>query len=277
MDGAKREHYEQRFGIDLPDVVLEPIWFGRRPDSRADGYKGIINQKDGNLFNISSDIYQVIPYENILELMDEAVNRSPEFGKAVWEIKLINQGSKIKIDVRFPEIEFPINGDIINPRMSIMSSYDLGWKYSGRFGAFQLVCSNGLTIGKVFSDFKKRHIMSLDYMILKDTLHNGMIAYAEQTGLWKKWAELMMPKETYEEIWVDLPFSTKEKEKIEAMPQMGTNLLLPNLLEKEELSMWQFNSFLTQFATHHVKSEIRQVEIEPLIQRTFENYEGRIN
>ena len=136
---AKRKHYEERFGIDLPDVVLEPIWFGRRPDSRAEGYKGIVNQKDNHLFNVSSDIYQVIPYENVLELLDEVIERSPEFGKADWYIKLMANSGKMKVDIIFPEIKFPINGDEINPRMSVMSSYDLGWKYSATFGAFQIL------------------------------------------------------------------------------------------------------------------------------------------
>jgi hypothetical protein len=139
MGEEKRKHYEEKFGIDLPDVALEPVWFGRRPNSKAEGFKGIVNQKNGTLFNISSDMYQIVPYENILELLEEVVEKSPEYGKATWDVKLLQEGAKIKIDVIFKEVSNQINGDSINPRMSIMSSYDLAWKYSGRFGAFQVV------------------------------------------------------------------------------------------------------------------------------------------
>jgi hypothetical protein len=124
----------------------------------------------------------------------------------------------------------------------------------------------------VFTNFKKRHIISLDYKELQATLQNGMNAYSEQNELWQNWSKISMPKTAYEEIWADLPFSAKEKEKIEGMSQMGTNLLLPNLLEKDELSIWQFNSFLTQFSTHHIKSEIRKVDLEPVIQRVMETW-----
>jgi hypothetical protein len=185
------------------------------------------------------------------------------------------QGARIRIEAVYPEVDYKIReNDIIHPRMEVFSSYDLGWKYGGRFGAFQVICSNGLTIGKIMSSFKKRHVLSLDYSSLKRHMEVGMSAFSEQTGIWKRWAEKMIPPETYEVIWADLPFSAKEKEKVEEMSQIGTNLLLPHLVQNNELNLWQLYSFLSQYSTHNIRSEVRRVEIEPEIIRALEKHNG---
>lgn len=110
---------------------------------------------------------------------------------------------------------------------------------------------------------------------MKGSIHEGMKAFSEETGIWKKWAEKKLDEMLYGALWEDLsgdgkPFSSAEKEKIEALPQTGTGLLLPDALQREELTLWDLHSNVTQFATHNIQSEVRAAEIGQRIAEVFD-------
>lgn len=264
--------------LQFPDPVLEPIWYGKRPTTRIDGSKAIVDQNTETVFGICSDLYQVIHYEDIVRMVEKTVTELPEFGKITVTPKMIKDGAKMSIIAKFEDVQYEIRkGDAVNPQITIRTSYDLGWKLSGMFGAFRLVCSNGMTVGKIFSRFAKRHITSLDPQILTDSIKAGMVSYSEQTDLWKKWAKKKIDAITYDAIWEALPFSPGEKEKIEKLPEVSTQKALADLKWREQATLWDFHSVVTQFATHEIKSEVRQAEIEPLIARAFDMGYAKMN
>ncbi len=269
-----RQDVQSRYpNITFPDVVLEPLWWGRRPENRAHGRFAIVDQNNDQVFNVCTDAYKPIYHEQVIKLAEDAAQALPEFGKAEVSIKVLANGGKLKVEVKFPEVDYEIKpGDVVNPKMDIMSSYDLGWKYSGMFGAYRLVCSNGLTVGKVFDKFKKRHLTSLDPGELSQTMLSGMSQFSEQTELWTKWADQQILPEMYEGMWEALPFSPTEREKMEALPEAATSLILPTALKSGELTRWGFYNVVTQFATHEIKSELRQVEVGPQITKVFESF-----
>jgi hypothetical protein len=257
--------------LTFPDVQLEPLWWGRRPTERIAGRHAIVDQNTDMVYNVCTDLYQPVPHEVVIDLVEQAALSMPEFGKPTFKVELLQAGAKLKVEALFKEIDYEIRkGDTINPKIDVFSSYDLGWKFGGRFGAFRLVCSNGMTVGKVFSSFKKRHLTSLDSSELKTSMLSGMSIYSEQTQLWSKWAETNILPEMYENIWEELPFSKAEREKIEALPQAGTGVTVAQLLERKDLTVWDFSNSVSQFATHEIRSEIRRVEIEPDIAKAFD-------
>jgi hypothetical protein len=273
MEQIEREEVQARYPkINFPDPVMEPLWFGRRPTERLDGKFAIIDQNNGTFFNYCTEHYKIVHHEQVLKLVEDVVRSLPEFGNAEIEPTILANGGKLKIKATFKDILYDIkDGDPINPKIEVFSSYDLGWQYRGQFGAYRLVCSNGMTVGKLFSGFKKRHLVSLEPQKLAESITAGMSLFSEQVGLWKQWAEQLITPEYYDATWNNLPFSTAEKEKIENLHEEKTRLLLPDALKKEELTRWDFYNVLTQFVTHEVKSEIRKVELEPIITKVFEN------
>lgn len=275
-----REDVASRYGLDFPDVVLEPIWFGRRPANahRVDGRYAIVNQKTKTAFNVCTDAYQIVYHEEIIYNVEQSMAKLPEYGKPEIKVHLLADGGKLRIAVKFPEVQYDINpkvGDIINPSVDIFSSYDLGWKYGGSFGAFRLSCSNGAKVGILFDSFKKRHLTTLDPIELIDTVGKGMLKFSEQTDLWRKWAEEKLLADEYTQMWEELPFSAPEKEKIEMLEEAATHLLLPAALEQNILTRWDFFNVVTQYATHGIKSEIRRIEILPAITKVFEHHHRR--
>lgn len=270
-----RQEIAEKYDIVFPNVVLEPLWWGRRPttENRVNGRFAIVDQNNGNVFNVCTEAYRPVYHELIIKNVEEAADAMPQFGKPVIDIKLLNDGARMKVNIMFPEVDYQVKaGDILHPTSDIKTSYDLFWKYVVDFGAYRLVCSNGLKVGEVFESFKKRHLTGLDPNILSDTLNSGMLKFDEQTQLWQRWSETKVLDGIYEELWAELPFSKPEREKIENLKAAGTGTLLLPALKSGELDMYEFYNVVTQYATHEVGSEMRKIEIGPKITAVFESY-----
>jgi hypothetical protein len=272
MERTEREEIQERYkSVIFPDPILEPLWTGKRPTEKLNGRYAIMDQKENTFYNFCTDQYQIVHHEEVIKMVEEAVKALPEFGNAVITPRIMAAGGKMAVTAKFLGVDYEIRkGDIVNPTINVKTSYDLGWKLSQMFGAYRLVCSNGMTIGEVFSRFKKRHVISLNPQELSESIKEGMSLFSDQVGLWKNWANQLVSEEAYDMAWKNLPFSTAEKEKIENLHEQQTRLLLPDALKRNELNLWDFNNVLTQFVTHEMTSELRKVELGPQIARVME-------
>lgn len=267
-----RAEIAERYNMTFPDVVLEPIWWGRRPTNKVQDRFAIVDQNTDTVFNVCTDAYKPVYHELVIKNLEDAANALPEFGKPEIKISLLADGAKLKVNLMYPEVDYMIkSGDIFHPNADVKSSYDLGWKYTLDFGAYRLVCSNGLKVGEVFESYKKRHLTGLDPNILSDSLNTGMLKFSEQASLWSTWAETVMLPSMYEGMWDELPFSKPEREKIENQRSMGSGIYLPAALKSGELTVWEAFNSMTQYATHNITSELRQIDIGPKITKVFEN------
>lgn len=272
MELKEREEIQARYpNVKFPDPVMEPVWAGKRPTERLDGRFAVMDQNTNIFYAFATDQYQIIHYEEILKLVETAVKEMPEFGPPEIKPTMLAEGGKMRIATTFTDVKYEIRkDDFVNPKVEVFTSYDLGWKYRMRFGAYRIICSNGAMVGKIFNSFAKRHLVSLNPKELSDNISVGMTKYSDQVGLWKKWAQKIIGKEQYDESWKTLPFSTAEREKIEKLPETQTRLLLPDALSKNELTLWDFFNVTTQFASHEVGSELRKIDLEEDITRAME-------
>jgi hypothetical protein len=257
--------------------VKEPLWFGRRDHQRITDKKVIFDQRapvvEGNpaVFGICSEKYKIIPYEDIIHMTEQSVGKIEGYGKIQLCPHTYLDGARMCIGIKFPEMQYAIKKvDMITPKIEVFTSYDLSTKLMGRFGAFQLKCTNGMGIWKSFKSFAKRHLQNLFLNELGETISTGMQIFGDQVHQWKLWADMKINLPLYETIWDELPFSAAERIKIEALPEIGTNLVLSKAIQTNGLDLWSLNSVLTQFATHEVKSELRRIDLEPTIAQVME-------
>ena len=202
-------------------------------------------------------------------MVENSVGKITGYGAIQVKPQTYLDGGRLKCTIHFPEIKTAIKKlDSIIPKIEVFSSYDLSTKLMGKFGAFQLKCLNGVGIWKSFKQFAKRHLQNLFLNDLGNVISEGLSIYGDQVNQWKLWGETKVSEKLYEEIWESLPFSTTERVKIEELPEIGTGLLLS--APRNDLNFWDLNSILTQWNTHHIKSEIRRIEVEPLIARAME-------
>lgn len=262
----------------FPNVVRQPVWFGKKKVTQAEGKIALVDMNTDNLYAICSNRYNLVLHEEVIRQVYDAVQELPEHGTPRWDLRLPYEGGKMVLKVSFPEMRKSVKvGDEIISEITFRSSYDLEWKLRSDAGVRRLVCSNGATIavkGKEFG-YINRHISTLDLSVAVETMKQGLIAFSEKTELWKKWAEMKVNEELYNEVWEALPFSENEKKKMEELPEAGSQLLLPAALKSEELTMWDMHSVVTQFVTHSVESEARKADLEPVVARTFDNFAAR--
>lgn len=258
----------------FPQPTLEPLYFGRRDKVRIEGKRAIIDQNpcgQADYFGICSDAYKIIYYEDIIHMVENSVGALTDYGKIQICPTTFCDGGRLAINIKFPDIPAEIKKvDAIIPKVTVYSSYDLSTKLTGKFGAFQLKCTNGMGIWKSMVQFAKRHLQNLFLNNLGETISAGMGIFGEQINSWKKWTELPIDKDTYDHLWEVLPFSPAEKIKIEQLSEIGTGMVLPHALKTNSLDLWGLNSVLTQFATHEVKSELRRIDLETDIAKAME-------
>lgn len=265
--------------IDFPDPVREPLWFGKMKREPVEGKYAVINGADRNqVFNIVSDQYKIVPHEEVIFKTLQTLEKFEEYGEPKIKIKMVNNASRMILETVFPEVKDNVKTkDAINPRFVLKNSYDSLWKLKTMFGAFRLVCSNGMTIGKVYNQSSNRHIESLEIENLFNTLEVGMESYSTNQKLWSHWAETKLNLDTYIKVAKELPFSETEIEKIEKAPLMGEDVSFGKKKENKDATVWDLNNALTQYTSHDIRSDNRAVEVEEKIGRVMYRFFGNFN
>ena len=264
----------------FPNVVKQPVWFGRKTVKQAEGRIALVDTNNDTLFAIASERYNLILHEEIVQQVVLATKNLPEYGEPKFHINLPYDGAKMILRVNFPMKKEEVKvGDEIISEINFRSSYDLQWKLRSDAGLRRLICSNGASIpirGKQFG-YVNRHISTLNLETAIKTMEEGLVAYSERTGLWKQWAEKQIEEQGYNEIWEALPFSEAERKKMEELPETGSQILLPVALASHSLTLWDMHSVVTQFVTHNIESEARKADLEPKVGRVFDRaFEGRL-
>lgn len=264
-----RERYPN---VTFPTPVLEPVWFGRREKKLVPATKAIIDKNTGVVMNLCSDQYKVVHYEDVIRMVEETTSNLTQYGKIQLCPQILSNGGKMKLSMKFPEASDLIRVDNIFPKIDVFTSYDLSYRLMGRFGAFVLRCTNGMGTWKNFRQFARKHLQTLNILDLEHTILEGLEIFGLQVDSWREWDQKVIDLQTYEGIWQMLPFSEKEKEKIEVLPEISsTNLTtIKDAMDRKALTVWGMNSILTQYLTHEVKSDIRRIELEPEIAKVME-------
>jgi len=258
--------------VYFPRPVLEPLWYGRRPNHRVEETKALIDANNGKVFSIVSDQYKVVHYEDLVGMVGDITGGITEYGKIQLMPTTLQSGAKFKIQLRFPEVVKSIRKlDNIIPKIEVMSSIDTSRSLTGKFGAFRLLCTNGMGVWELFRRFARKHLLSLQIHELQSTIREGLTGFNTQVIEWKKWAETSIPLAIYDGVWQQLPFSPTEREKIEVLPEVSSKLTLKQAIEAKSLTVWDMNSVLTQFSTHNVKSDIRRIDLEPIVAHVMED------
>jgi hypothetical protein len=254
--------------LSFPSVETRPILTDN--EIVCEGYQAITNPDNDHLYTVASDKYHVTRHEDLLITVEEAIAENPEFGHFKRSISFTNDGARMRAKYRFPDVEFPLDhSDVINPTVEVYNSYDLSWSRRVLFGAFRLVCSNGLVIGKTFMNYRRKHsYLDQDNREIKSLLMSGMELFSEQTELWKSWVDKVTTPEQYERVMTGLDFSNRQMEEVEREVEVSSNIILEDV-KRRSLSYWVFFNILSQYITHRVKSENRRVSLENHMRKYF--------
>jgi len=255
--------------MNFPKVEEKPIYWGRLGRKICPDNKAVVDTYTGRVFAVTTNKYNILRHEDVLDVVHEAIARNPEFGNASLTLELPDDGAKMWAKYVFPETEYDIgDGDLINPTIEVRNSYDTGWAFSLIFGAFRLVCSNGLVVGKKFTHYVHRHTHGLNKKIIFQVLNEGMEKFSEEVELWKKWVDKVTTSTEYEQVMETMNFYKKEEEEIHQEVEISSNLSLDDL-HLRTLTYWTFYNLIAQYITHRIQNVIRRAEFTARMARAF--------
>jgi hypothetical protein len=275
LEEARRIASELCPDAEFPNVSREPLWYGRRNPVKVDGRQILVDKEKGQWFGIVSDQYKLIRHEEVVAECHKALKEyEPVFGNVKIEVRTPYEGAKLVVIGTFPHATKDVAvGDPICPKIEFRSSYDQTWQLSGRVGMMRLRCSNGMTSFEQWQSFVKRHHVGQlpDISIIGESLASVQGVFERECERLLVWNKMKLTQELYDNVWTLLPLSANEKLKVEAMPLLGYESQ-PTVLQKfqaEDLTLLDLNNGVTQYVSHHIESDNRRMDIDPVIARTF--------
>jgi hypothetical protein len=276
---------------DLPQVTLEDISYGRgvkgSPRIAVAEYKALVNPIDQAVYTVVTDDYQLVTHESIIDSVEAELAKHPEYGSHKRTITVQPTSGKMKLEYVFPEVKTTIRrNDTINPRWIFYNSYNGSWAVRGMFGAFRLVCSNGLIIGTKFATYRKEHHQfgtddAADH--LAEFVSRSMEAYSLQSEIWKSWVDRTLDRDHASSIVSRMGFTKSQHSRLLELPETDTGedllsvfgVIDPKTSEviveptRDTITAWVLYCIITQFITHKVTSITKQKRFENRLSSAF--------
>lgn len=257
----------------FPEPALRGVWQGVRKGKAIEGYRAVVDKTTDRTYTIVMDGYELLDHRAVLSCHDEIINGFPEWGNATREVWMSNFGGRCRIRDTFKEIDFEIRpGDVVNPTLESYASYDTSWAQRTLVGGFRVVCTNGMTVGKILAEYKRKHTASLDLETAKLIVSAGMQNYTDVTELWK---QLASRKAFIEEVnaFEIIGFNKSERTSIEReIKDKGTvKQWDADDIEKREVDIgaWDLYNIYTAEASHRVEDITRRAKITDKVTSTF--------
>jgi len=230
-------------------------------------YKAIVNPDTDNVYSILSKDYIILQHDDAISKVQEDITKNPEFGTPIQEGPFLYKGgARMETRFVFPEVHIPIkNGDLVNPQIQVLNGYDGGQGFHVIFGAYRVVCSNGLTIGEKVLQVHQRHTRKVSNFLMNNLLSDSMHQFSMQTEIWKTWVNKTIDTKKMEEKIKLLKLSAKREEEIKKEVEVSDGEIING---QKVLNLWLFFNILCQYATHRVSPAIR-LEMSRRISKMF--------
>jgi len=256
------QNYE--FGVKKDDAKVAGT------DRVIPGRKVIYREDTGDPISIVSDKYNLIPHADIVNSFETMLDGLGEkFAERQVTTYLPENGAKMFRKYIFPKIQVAVKpGDLINLTLEVQNSYDGSLRGGFMFGAYRLVCTNGLTIGAKVQELYKKHYAALDFEKAAQGLKLSIPIFESAIGQWREWHEIKM----------------KDADALAFLEKSGLNAktmeAVMQQFAKEEKSKWGLFQAVTYHTTHQLTSRKAentrwaQVQMEQVITPVFYGKKG---
>ena len=179
--------------VSFPEVSEVPVSWGEMNLQRADRYKAIVNPEIGKVYSIVSKDYKLLRHEDAIQRIENIIGGNPELGNYKTDTEFYDDGARMRRTYCFYKISVEIEpGDIINPELQLLNSYDTTWPFIVILSGYRVVCSNGLVVGEQYLYLRKRHVYNFEQMDIKEQVSSALGRFKLQTNQWKNWTEIRL-------------------------------------------------------------------------------------
>jgi len=236
----------------------QPINLYNKNGHQLENYVGVANKIDcEEVFNVVSPQYKIVQHGEAIDAVHTAFD---ELGlKTDVKLTEMNDGARIQMQILFPEFVTDIDrkGDHIQMQALIDNSYNGTTGLRGAFGAFRLVCMNGMFVGDKVSSFYHKHTSGLDLYRLTQQMGKCISHYQDKftTDLQSMLLKSLTPTESLaliDSIIKRKMIAAKYLEIAKNIIQYGGSFDIKNIHDVSNI--WKFYQVLTETITHHVQS-----------------------
>jgi hypothetical protein len=253
----------------FPKVGEMPVIWGKEKDTRlAENHKAIVNLNSGKLYSIVSKDYRVIRHEEVIKEVEQAI--SDTIGLSNYEAitAFFNHGGRMRRTYRFKEIGVEVKkGDLINPELHLMNSYDKTWPFIILLGAFRVVCENGLVVSQKLLHLRRRHVYEIEQINVVEEVGTALKRFKQQAQQWKGWTEKRISPRAYSRALDFMTLGIKARKEVEKRISEEAEGFDPDGFPV--LTVWGFYNILTWHISHNAVSLNHQVEMEGRLRTAY--------
>lgn len=256
--------------VDFPEPVIEPLFYGRRKTVPVDNKYIIIDKKSGFQWDVVSSQYGLLYHE---ESIDTILSSLKDFNEETdVEINMIKNKAVCISTVTFKK-EFSILDSPVKPRIKVISSYDKTVQFNIEWGAFELVCENGLVVPLDVNIDAFRHVKgNLEKLpAFTDKLSLFLKDFPNMIDEWNSWNKIKVPENFFEVRKKELPFSNNEVEKILNTPLINCDDKVIAEAPEQDATLWEICSGCTQIVKD-IESETRRAFLDKKIAQVLFNW-----
>lgn len=208
-------------------------------------FKAIVNPETEEIISVVGGGYQLVQNADIFPQYDEAIFMSDlNTSGMTRRVYTSHNGGRTKLEYRFPEHRVAIReGDEIDLTLTVLNSYDTGWRFRSILGAFRLLCANGMGIGTKFQQYAHKHTLNLDTDRAIKDLSLALNYYEDNARAWKQY-----PNVAVSSLQADTVFKALAK---------GSKSMVVALQESHKDytgrlgdNLWSLFNTLTHWSTH---------------------------
>ena len=214
----------------------------------------VIREDTAEPIGIVSSQYGLLKHQDVVESFRKALKKT----KHEEKITVLKNGAHLIATYTLPDISLEIKkGDFVSMQFVVRNSYDGTKSFSVMLGAFRLVCSNGLIIGKEVFRYTQKHFAGNDMFGDANGLIDGRVSelltrFNEALPIMKRMTKIEM-SEDYESVF--------DKDKLQ-LPKYLINDAKEVYEKTKEKSLWEFYNSLTFVITHNLKKDSPQTRID---------------
>jgi hypothetical protein len=237
------------------------------------GQKGLVNEaNEWDRFAIVGTGYKIAQHDEVYEIVDKALNDLKiEHKTSTLEM---NEGARLRIDLKFPEIVHSIAGEQIQLWATFDNSYNSSTGLRLEINAYMPVTDTNLYCSEVISEkmnkYYHRHTKGLEVGMLEGTISRGIEIFQKEIG--KEFDELVnMPVNAmdaaafFSEMLENKTVKTAKKYLVRIIEALG------NVGDKVNTA-WGLYSLVSSILTKEVASvDLRRNNARELLSRIKKN------
>lgn len=214
----------------------------------------VVRQDNGDVLGIVSNKYQLLKHEDVVESFRKALSGIRHEEK----VEVTNGGANLYLTYSFNEEMIEIRkGDFVKLQFIVRNSYNGSSSLQIMLGAFRLVCTNGMIIGKKFFSFSQRHIGAggeIKIETIREKVEFLTAQFSKTLPTLQAMSEHRLGAGESDE--------TRFNKKNINLPEYLLKQARENYMVGQDYTRWGFYNALTDAITHSMKKESPSMMIE---------------